>query len=143
MCLIVRNYDEHRIAEKEIPVYKVIDQDGYPPFFDGVYLGTQARKKYKYHFGSNKPKDEKMVEISPRGYRSIEGGFLHAYTDRETANNFSEFETTYQNARYYGRHRNFQVVEMYIPVGAEYYSNPDIKEICSTELIWKEEETCA
>ena len=158
MCLISKDANP-LIAEKEIEVFKVIDMEGFPPYYDTL---DENLKRYCYHPGSNKPEGEKEVEMYNLDYSAllvppppetdkyfrVGGGFLHAYTDYKSAwrsakieENFCAFKGHIFDSE--GKFRKYRVVKMYVPVGAEYYVGSAEKDICATELIWKEEEACA
>ena len=119
-------------AKKEIEVYKVIDQDNTSPFFDG----------YGYHYGYNRPSGIKQVDRDPDcpGRYEVYGGFLHAFTDESRAVEFAtELNHSPLGSNPLGRVRNFRVVKMYVPVGADYYVDHFSEEICAEKLLWREE----
>ena len=153
MCLLTKNREAF-IAEKEIEVFKVIDEDGFPPFYDS---SDDKITDYRYHPGSNKPEGEKEVRIynyedlhllllppvDDKIY-TVGGGFLHAYTSYDRAKTCAKTQEMFLAHKAHilnlrGGLRKFRVVTMYIPTGAEYYVDTSGKEICATELIWKEE----
>ena len=130
MCLISKDA-KALVSYSRIPVYKVIDGDGYPPFFGKRFL---TKNIYQYHYGTNYAGGRKQIistEMAGGGYM-IEDGFLHAFTNYCDATDLaSERNTLSENDPGY-----FRVVKMYVPIGAEYYVSEIDHEICSTSLVW-------
>ena len=119
-------------AKEEIAVYKVIDQFNAAPYYED----------YAYSLGFNKASGPKQVERDRDcgGYRcEVNGGFLHAYTDEESAKRFAYrlnggFPSSWTNYK-----REYRVVKMYVPVGTKYYTDSFNDEICAEKLLWREE----
>jgi len=129
MCLFIktsrkdyidRKFVKPKIAKKEIKVYKVLDA------VEGEYFSPY--KCFQYHKGYQytTKMSTSFYSISWLNeinyYFKVEEG-LHAYR------NVSEIKRLYC----FGERE--VIVEMYIPVGAEYYIGDD-GDIVSTDLIW-------
>ena len=107
MCLVTKQ-TKPQIAEENIRVWKIIDRFGHP-----YVIGND----YRYKRGFNYPK-EKFITIertSDNEFNMIHGGVLHAYT--HVVGSFDE--------------RKYDVVEMYIPKGTEYYTSASGNETCA------------
>ena len=125
MCLY-KTYNEPRIAQNDIEVWKVLTSEGLSPYQD-----------YPYHPGINKPL--KLKEI-PLEQMQIEDGYLHAYRSKETAEKY----VAMFNAIFFDRLAPIEHVaqRMLIPKGTAYYEGND-GDICAECLYWPEEETAA
>lgn len=134
MCLI-KTHDEPRIAQNDIEVWKVLTPKGLSPF-----------QGYQYHPGMNRPARAGTIPI-PAGQRQIDGGYLHAFRDREKAEGCTQLRS-FQNVVKFRRGGNavradfedYVVQRMLIPKGSVYYEGED-DDICSSALYWPEEGT--
>lgn len=126
MCLVTNSFKPF-IAKEKIPVYKVIDIDGFPPYFGINVLGEQT---YRYKPGLNTADGPVKVERSYFGNTfSVSSGYLHAY------NTYVRARVLAKSNAFDGK-RTFRVIKMYIPKGTKYYVDEDCGEICSSELFW-------
>ena len=119
MCLLTFQKKEF-VADKEMPVYKILGKDNFSPF-----------ASFLYKRGTNKPEGIRVIEhIGPnKNCKTIYGGFLHAFTNRL----FAETHI----GTFPGKKTRDKIVKMYVPVGAEYYISEDGTEICATAMVWK------
>ena len=125
MCLI-KTHNEPKIAQDDIEVWKVLTDDGLSPYLD-----------YPYHPGMNKPVEQSVVPV-PVDQSQINGGYLHAYRNKEKAE-FNAAKCNYM----FGSHTNLGPIEhvvhrMLIPKGTAYYEGIN-GDICSECLYWPEE----
>ena len=125
MCLY-KTYNEPRIAQNDIEVWKVLTDDGLSPYQD-----------YPYHPGMNKPTEQKEI---PLEQMQIEDGYLHAYRSKETAEKY----VVMFNLIFFDRLAPIEYVaqRMIIPKGTAYYEGNE-GDICAECLYWPEEETAA
>jgi len=133
MCLISKDANP-LIANEKIPVYKVIDERGYPPYYGKRFF---SRDIYRYHYGINCAEGKKRITTMQMhtvdgGAYMIDGGFLHAFTDYYCATDLA----SERNCNSLNNPQYFRVVKMYVPIGAEYYVSEIDHEICSTALVW-------
>ena len=132
MCLR-KKHDEPRIARDDIEVWKVLTPKGLSPF-----------QGYQYHPGMNKPSGPKTV---PAEQQEINGGYLHAFRDREKAEEYTKLQSYQKVVNLYGGRpvvqcifEEYVVQRMLIPKGSVYYEGMD-DDICSSALYWPEEGT--
>lgn len=121
MCLR-KKHDEPRIARDDIEVWKVLTPKGLSPF-----------QGYQYHPGMNKPAGVKAVSAKQQ---YIDGGYLHAFRDREKAHEYTRKEGTFVRVDF----EDYVVRRMLIPKGSVYYEGMD-DDICAERLYWPEEGT--
>lgn len=132
MCLF-KTHDEPRIAQNDIEVWKVLTPKGLSPF-----------QGYQYHPGMNKPACAKTIPV-PVEQQEINGGYLHAFRNREKAEGYTQLQS-YQFNLYGGRasvqkiYEEYVVQRMLIPKGSVYYEGND-DDICAERLYWPEEGT--
>ena len=127
MCLVTNSFEPF-IAKEKIPVYKVIDIDGFPPYFGINVLGEQT---YRYKPGLNTANGPVKVEGSYFGNRfCVSRGYLHAYIAYGRARAFIKENHASDHKR------TFRVIKMYVPKGAKFYVDEECGEICSSELFW-------
>ena len=145
MCLY-KTHNEPRIAQNDIEVWKMLTSEGLSPF-----------QNYPYHPGMNKPL--KLKEI-PLEQMHINDGYLHAYSDKETAESmmrthayFQQLHLVYQPYQIAGNNVvidfeanteafepvGYMVQRMIIPKGTVYYLGYS-GDICAECLYWPEEE---
>ena len=129
MCLTT-NQNRPRIAITDITVYKVLDDAGRAPY----------RSHYKYYRGMTQQDQENEViyECSDSISREIHGGYLHAYTTKNDAEDLAQH---FNDGRFrydfdWMMERHFFVAEMKIPAGTPYYVSYDGRQICSKALAW-------
>lgn len=135
MCLR-KKHDEPRIARDDIEVWKVLTPKGLSPF-----------QGYQYHPGMNKPSGPKTVPV-PAEQREINGGYLHAFRDREKAEGYTRLQSYQKVVNLYGGQsaaaryifEEYVVRRMVIPKGSVYYEGMD-DDICAERLYWPEEGT--
>lgn len=125
MCLI-KTHDKPKIAQNDIEVWKVLTPKGLSPF-----------QGYQYHPGMNKPACAKTIPV-PREQQEIDGGYLHAFRNKEKAEGYTMVQL-YKNAQYY-IYEDYVVQRMLIPKGSIYYEGND-DDICAERLYWPEEGT--
>ena len=125
MCLI-KTHNEPRIAKNDIEVWKVLTPKGLSPF-----------QGYQYHPGMNKPSCPKAIPV-PVEQPQIDGGYLHAFRNREKAEGYTKLQS-YKNIQYY-IYEEYVVQRMLIPKGSVYYEGMD-DDICAECLYWPEEGT--
>ena len=135
MCLISKDASPLTAYEK-IPVYKVIDERGYPPYYGKRFFSKDI---YRYHYGINYAEGKKQITTMHTvagGAYMIDGGFLHAFTDYHCATDLA----SERNCNSPNNPQYFRVVKMYVPIGAEYYVSEIDHEICSECLVWFEDD---
>lgn len=134
MCLI-KTHNEPRIAQNDIEVWKVLTPKGLSPF-----------QGYQYHPGMNKPSCPKTIPV-PHEQPQIDGGYLHAFRNREKAEGYTMVQLYHDVLSQSGRTATVQrifeeyvVQRMLIPKGSIYYEGAD-DDICAERLYWPEEGT--
>lgn len=134
MCLI-KTHNEPRIAQNDIEVWKVLTPKGLSPF-----------QGYQYHPGMNKPACAKTIPV-PVEQPQIDGGYLHAFRNREKAEGYTMVQLYHDVLSQSGRTATVQrifeeyvVQRMLIPKGSIYYEGAD-DDICAERLYWPEEGT--
>ncbi len=132
MCLIAKR-ETPLVAKTNLIVYKVLDENGRAPYWS----------EYQYYRGkvNRDEKNEEILKEEDESRYCVFGGFLHAYTFKEKAE-----ELAYNfNKRYFRydrdwlEERKFLAVEMIVPAGTEYYLSFDGLQICSKALSWEYE----
>lgn len=134
MCLF-KTHDEPRIAQNDIEVWKVLTPKGLSPF-----------QGYQYHPGMNKPACAKTIPV-PVEQQEINGGYLHAFRNREKAEGYTKVQSYQKIVNLYGGgpavqciFEEYVVQRMLIPKGSVYYEGND-DDICAERLYWPEEGT--
>jgi len=134
MCLF-KTHDEPRIAQNDIEVWKVLTPKGLSPF-----------QGYQYHPGMNKPAVLKVKPV-PVTQQEINGGYLHAFRNREKAEGYTKVQSYQKIVNLYGGgpavqciFEEYVVQRMLIPKGSVYYEGND-DDICAERLYWPEEGT--
>ena len=134
MCLL-KTHDEPRIAQNDIEVWKVLTPKGLSPF-----------QGYQYHPGMNKPAVLKVKPV-PVTQQEINGGYLHAFRNREKAEGYTQLQSYQKVVNLYGGRASVQkiyeeyvVQRMLIPRGTIYYEGAN-DDICAERLYWPEEGT--
>lgn len=126
MCFEINSTKRPRpkTAKKDIPVWKVITNDGDSPMFhmkDGSYNIMKWEPGYHY---TEEPTFSKNEIVFTGGLWEIHGSVLHSKTTLKGAEDLnSEF-----------LHRTMMVAEMYIPKGALYMENKE--EYVSSDLVY-------
>lgn len=121
MCLF-KTHEEPKIAQDDIEVWKILTYEGLSPYQD-----------YQYQIGMNKPAEHSVIPVPvPVDQSQINGGYLHAYRNKEKAE---------LNAFKYTRIIGVEHVvhKMLIPKGTAYYEGDD-GDICAKCLYWPAEE---
>lgn len=133
MCLR-KTHDEPKIAQNDIEVWKVLTDKGQSPY-----------QGYQYRPGMNRPECAKTTPV-PVEQHDINGGYLHAYTSREKAEERKRlrmYEVMHKVGGDCFLSAYFEegvVQRMLIPRGSLYYEGDD-DDICSERLYWPEEGT--
>lgn len=134
MCLF-KTHDEPRIAQNDIEVWKVLTPKGLSPF-----------QGYQYHPGMNKPACAKTIPV-PVEQPQIDGGYLHAFRNKEKAEGYTKGQSYQKIVNLYGGgpavqciFEEYVVQRMLIPKGSVYYEGAD-DDICAERLYWPEEGT--
>lgn len=137
MCLW-KSHNEPKIAQNDIEVWKVLAPNGLSPYYG-----------YQYYPGKmNRPIGTETVPVTVE-QQSINGGYLHAYTTREKADDLCRKLRLYERVQLLGDtsnpHGHFKLIEgmvqrMIIPKGSVYYEGVD-DDICAECLYWPEEGT--
>lgn len=133
MCLR-KTHNEPKIAQNDIEVWKVLTDKGQSPYLD-----------YQYRPGMNRPACAKTMPV-PVEQEYITGGYLHAYTSREKAEERKRlrmYEVVHKVGGDCFLSAYFEegvVQRMLIPKGSLYYEGDD-DDICSERLYWPEEGT--
>lgn len=117
MCLI-KIEDRARVATTPIKVYKILRPFNHSPY-----------QNQEYHVGKNTPDAGRNI-FSSRG-PTIDGGYLHAYLTESQA--VRTLDMMFKNA-----FSRFKIVEMYIPIGTEYWLGEG-QEVAATCLYWPED----
>ena len=122
MCLN-KTHGEPRIAQDDIEVWKVLTNKGLSPYYE-----------YQYHHGMNKPSVQKMIPVEQQ---YVDDGYLHAYSDKETAEACASLLTSICLTGYFNMENAIQYVaqRMIIPKGTAYYEGND-GDICAECLYW-------
>jgi hypothetical protein len=143
MCLIISNYsqDNFKKASKAIKVYKVLTTDNKAPYYSqyvyspGYNIAAGPEEASHYSGGLYAP--ELMV---------IEGGFLHAYNDKERAIEQMARIKELINTLYPDKftqiawNAELKLVEMEIPEGEMYYEDRIHHEVATKTLVWRPKE---
>ena len=138
MCLI--SYKEKKIAEEDITVYKILCKhvnnlvdtiEYHPPF--------KSRFEYKKGLNSTESEKENVYKNVYKNYArtTVEGGFLHAYTDIRVA--FRIMKENFVDVKPFKE--TYHVFKMVIPKGTEYYEGC-VTDICAKVLKWKDMKPC-
>jgi hypothetical protein len=115
MCLI-KTEETARVATEPIKVYKILTADNRSPF-----------RNYRYNVGENTAYDRDIFSCAGR---TIDRGYLHAYlTASEAYQNLAILRGSLIGGRL------LKVVEMYIPVGTEYWLGEG-SEVAAERLVW-------
>ena len=121
MCLY-KTHNEPRIAQSDIEVWKMLTSEGLSPYQD-----------YPYHPGMNKPLKQKEI---PLEQMHINDGYLHAYSDKETAEKYvAMFKLIFFGCIV---NPEYIIHRMLIPKGTAYYEGNE-GDICAECLYWPEE----
>lgn len=132
MCLVT-NRETPLIAHTNLIVYKVLDENGCAPYWS----------EYQYYRGkvNRDEKNEEILKEDNKPRYCVFGGFLHAYTFKDQAENLARYfnERYYRYDRDWLEERKFSAVEMIVPAGTEYYLSYDGQQICSKALSWEYE----
>ena len=123
MCLITRMNYRH-VAKENLTVYKLLLDDGY----------ARYRICYTYVEGENVPTETvPLPKPDKDGFMKIEGGWLHAFTTREKAEDEFNLLASFSSPETVDRTR---IVEMVIPEGTEYFLSVNDDEVCAKKLVW-------
>jgi len=130
MCLTTK-VKEPLIADKDIPVFKVLGKGRSAYFMD-----------YKYKHGKNIPFGNPdvwpfspSINYSGKMVYGVDSGYLHAFkvTDILTKKGLKEAFF----GKKYGNRKEGKIMRMYIPKGTKYYVdylNEDV--VCARCLVW-------
>lgn len=143
MCLIITNYsqDDFKKATKPIKVYKILTSDNKAPYYSlyvyspGYNIAVGPEEAAHYKVGTYAP--EMMI---------IDGGFLHAFNDKERAikrmTEIQELLNTLcpDKTVQFAWGAELKLVEMEIPEGEMYYENNESHEVATKTLVWKPKE---
>ena len=111
MCLSTNEMNP-KIAEENIPVWKVIGRDGLSPYYcefkwkRGLNMAVDDGE-------SEEPTEVVRESLFHSGLYFIESGWLHAFSNEQTAKNV--FRQDFDETQY-------KLAKMYIPKGTHYYT---------------------
>lgn len=115
MCLI-KTEETARVATEPVKVYKILTVDNRSPF-----------RNYRYNVGENTAYGR---DIFSSAGRTIDSGYLHAYLSHSEAySNLAILRGSLIGTLL------LKVVEMYIPVGTEYWLGEGY-EVAAERLVW-------
>lgn len=117
------------IALEPRTVYKILTADNESPIIPG----------YKYHHGRNIPAPcpvRRVIDYLKDV--TVDAGYLHAYYNKDAAHKMM-IELIRLNRLKEKPDVCYQVVEMVIPKGAQYWVGLD-QDIAATELVWTKED---
>lgn len=119
MCLIDKK--QFRIAEKDIPIFKVVYKKKYSPFRETPLF---------YH---NETEGEANPSLTKEGRYEFGSGYFHAFTTQKYAKEFIKFfqEQTQPNIF----KNTLSIVTGYIPEGTRYAIDIYCRNICARKMI--------
>ena len=123
MCLVTNN-SKPKIATKDIMVYKVLKCQDYED-----YLTPWQNRTIKLDSTFIADGEKEIIPVNNNF--EIEGGFIHAYINKEKA---IDIAASFSSMDVYQSHRRYVVVKCIVLKGTEYFISKDGYEICSTVL---------